>query len=134
MKHSAWLFLSAFALSCTVGTAGPMDGDPPDDDGVMVLANCDDTSDSDGDGVADQAEGDGDTDADGTPNILDPDTDGDGIFDGEEHGNHRPCALPDADGDSIPNWLDLDSDNDGLSDRDETSRFATDPNDRDSDD
>lgn len=58
-------------------------------------------------------------DADGIPNILDPDSDGDGALDGEEE----------------PKWLcDPDADDDGAWDGNETKVHHTDPQDPDSDD
>lgn len=58
-------------------------------------------------------------DADGIPNILDPDSDGDGALDGEEE----------------PKWLcDPDADDDGAWDGNETKIHHTDPQDPDSDD
>lgn len=64
--------------------------------------------DSDGDGLEDGDEH-GDADGDGTLNRLDPDDDGDGIPTRQE-------GTADVDGDGVPSHLDLDSDGDGRPD------------------
>ncbi len=62
-----------------------------------------------------------DQDGDGVPNILDPDSDGDGLLDGQEI---RPGE--DTDGDGLINLLDSDSDDDGIGDGEEVA-MGTDP-------
>jgi hypothetical protein len=69
--------------------------------------------DTDGDGLEDGDEH-GDTDGDGVLNRLDPDDDGDGILTKDE-------GYVDVDGDGKPNYLDLDSDGDGRPDSEDES-------------
>lgn len=65
----------------------------------------------------------GDIDIDGVVNIVDPDSDGDGIIDGEEIAAGTDPLDPDTDGDLIPDNLDsrigieVDSDDDGMDDQ-----------------
>jgi large repetitive protein len=61
-----------------------------------------------------------DTDGDDTPDFLDRDTDGDGIFDREEAGD-SDLATParDSDSDGLADYRDPDDDNDGIPTRDE---------------
>ncbi len=64
----------------------------------------------------------GDPDGDGLPNILDPDSDNDGLFDLDEWERGLDPLDPDTDGDTIPDPLDpftgiiTDDDNDGMDD------------------
>lgn len=69
--------------------------------------------DTDGDGI-DDGEEHGDTDGDGVRDRLDPDDDGDGILTSEE-------GRVDVDGDGIPGYLDLDSDGDGRPDSEDAT-------------
>jgi MYXO-CTERM domain-containing protein len=74
------------------------DGDTLSDDEEIILGTGPDDADSDDDGVLDNLEGcstvadcpspaySADTDGDGVINALDPDSDGDGLFDGTELG------------------------------------------------
>lgn len=98
----------------------------------MVMASCDDDTDTDGDGIADVREGMNDADGDGTPNYLDDDSDGDGISDAIESGGRGPCTPQNSDSDPLPDALDTDSDNDGIPDRDEVAA-GTDPTNIDTD-
>ena len=75
----------------------------------------------------------GDIDKDGLPNILDPDSDGDLITDGEEMEKGLDPLDPDTDGDTVPDPLDpntgftVDSDGDGLDDVWEGYHSISDP-------
>ncbi len=75
----------------------------------------------------------GDIDKDGLPNILDPDSDGDTILDGEEVERGLDPLDPDTDGDTVPDPLDpntgfsVDSDGDGLDDVWETYHSISNP-------
>ncbi|MEA3557638.1 MAG: transglutaminase domain-containing protein, partial [Candidatus Thermoplasmatota archaeon] len=75
----------------------------------------------------------GDIDNDGVANILDPDSDGDGINDGEEMENGTDPLDPDTDGDLIPDLYDtrngvkVDLDQDGMDDEWEDYFDAGDP-------
>jgi len=77
-------------------------------------------ADADGDGISDVDEGraeNRDTDGDGTPDYLDDDSDGDGIFDSVEAGDADTNTPPeDADMDGNPNFTDDDSDGNGIID------------------
>jgi len=103
-------------------TPGPNFGDGgvgvPDARGPCVLS-----ADDDGDCLTNAQEGCEltvllDTDNDGTPDYLDLDSDGDGLWDGLEVGDN--CSDPrDTDGDGVPDHRDTDSDGDGMSDGNE---------------
>jgi hypothetical protein len=122
------------------------DGDGLSDDLETELGSDPDAADSDKDGLPDGDEPNpaDDTDGDDIINILDPDSDGDGLFDGTEDG--RPCAaamtaatcVADADGGATKtSVLDPDTDGggvaDGVEDANKNGRVdasETDPNDR----
>ncbi|MGA1820577.1 MAG: transglutaminase domain-containing protein, partial [Thermoplasmatota archaeon] len=76
----------------------------------------------------------GDIDGDGKMNILDPDSDGDGILDGEELAGGLDPLDPDTDGDTIPdpeddhNGFSVDEDSDGMDDQWERWYDLTGPN------
>lgn len=57
---------------------------------------------------------DGDIDGDGIPNILDEDSDGDGVSDGEELENGTDPADPDSDDDGMPDGHEFDEGTDPL--------------------
>ncbi|MGA1873724.1 MAG: transglutaminase domain-containing protein, partial [Thermoplasmatota archaeon] len=75
----------------------------------------------------------GDIDRDGRVNILDPDSDGDGLLDGEEVAIGLDPLDPDSDGDTIPDDIDehegfsVDEDSDGIDDQWEEWYGITDP-------
>ncbi|MGA1866060.1 MAG: transglutaminase domain-containing protein [Thermoplasmatota archaeon] len=77
----------------------------------------------------------GDIDHDGWANILDPDSDGDGILDGEELDLGLDPLDPDTDGDTIPdpedlhNGFSVDEDGDGMDDQWEVWYDVTGPED-----
>lgn len=133
------LLLSTWAIINLVSNFPNLDrdGDGVTDHEESKRGSYADDPDSDDDGLNDKDEWDywidryenegderlkpnGDIDRDGIPNILDEDSDGDGISDGDEIKNGTDPA-------------DRDTDDDGLSDGDELSE-GTDPNDSDSDD
>lgn len=108
--------------------------------------------DSDGDGISDykeiylmnewglNASKRPDSDKDGKINIRDPDSDGDGLFDGEEYWKNTNPYLGDTDGDGLSDFEEVktspisnDTDGDGLNDGDEVRVYLTDPQNPDSD-
>jgi len=92
----------------------------PGDAGADAADTSVPVADEDGDGISDFDEGrsdNTDTDGDGTPDYLDDDSDGDGIFDSVEAGDADPATTPeDADSDGVPNFRDGDSDGNGIDD------------------
>ncbi len=90
------------------GPEGDMDGDGVPNWREEKQGTNPFDDDTDGDGIPDGDEH-GDSDGDGVRNRLDPDDDNDGIPSSEE-------GRVDADGDGVPNHLDLDSDDDGRPD------------------
>jgi hypothetical protein len=119
---------------CVVADGGLDHGGGDSDDGLDVVPEVPDCTDTDGDTIADRHEGSGDADGDTTPDVLDLDSDGDTVPDAVEAGDGDPCTWPaDSDGDAIFDFRDVDSDNDGLLDDDEITA-GTDPIDPDTDD
>lgn len=118
--RAGWLCVSAIALGATITACDPparrRDAGPGGD--TMRPSGG---ADEDRDGIPDEFEGrtaNRDTDADGTPDYLDADSDGDGIFDLYESGN--PGGEPvDSDGDGMDDFVDLDSDGNGIPDASE---------------
>ncbi|MCB9593470.1 MAG: hypothetical protein H6719_12120 [Sandaracinaceae bacterium] len=112
------LFLASAAIAgCDPGSP------PPNRDGGGGDAGTAPSADTDGDTISDADEGratNRDTDGDGTPDYLDDDSDGDGIFDIDEAGDDNPATPPrDADSDGMPDFIDTDSDGNGILDGDE---------------
>ena len=115
-----WLCVSALALGATITACDPparrRDAGPGGD--TMRPSGG---ADEDRDGIPDEFEGrstNRDTDGDGTPDYLDADSDGDGLFDANEGGN--PGGEPvDSDSDGMPDFIDLDSDGNGIPDASE---------------
>lgn len=118
--RTGWLCVSAITLGATITACDPparrRDAGPLGD--TMRPSGG---ADEDRDGIPDEFEGrtaNRDTDADGTPDYLDADSDGDGIFDLYESGN--PGGAPsDSDSDGMADFIDLDSDGNGIPDASE---------------
>jgi hypothetical protein len=102
LRLALWI-VSALASALAAGCSCDAPNRRPDA-GRDGGAFCED---QDGDTICDADEGAGDADGDGNPNLLDPDSDGDGVLDRDEAGDLDPATPPrDSNGDGVPDAFD----------------------------